>query len=144
MITIGRITKFLKKVSHGDNFNASPKQPQSSTGIHVALRNVKMVKKVIDTNAKIEIRRVRILKINIRPIINSAPHNHIEKTILADCNSSKPYIERYSFTLKAVPHGSTAFTNPEKAKITPANMRHILANIFNPLDGIILLVLYDC
>ena len=49
-----------------------------------------MVKKVIDSRAKIEISRVRTLKINIKPIINSAPHNHIEKIILAGCNSSKP------------------------------------------------------
>ena len=35
------------KVAQGDNFNASPKHPQSSTGIHVALKNVSTVKNVI-------------------------------------------------------------------------------------------------
>jgi hypothetical protein len=142
-MTIGRINRFLKKVSHGESFSASPKQPQSSTGIHVALRKVRIVKKVIDSRAKIEISRVLTLKISIRPIINSAPHSHIENTILAGCNSSKPYIERYSLTLSAVPHGSTALTNPEKAKTTPANMRQKLAKIFNLRDGIILLSLCD-
>jgi hypothetical protein len=131
------MARFLKNVSHGDSFSASPKHPQSSTGIHVALRNVRMVKKVIEIRAKIDIRRVRTLNINIKPIINSAPHNHIENIILAGCNSSKPYIDRYSFTFNAVPHGSTAFTNPEKAKTAPAMIRHILAIIFNLLEGII-------
>ena len=49
-------------------------------------------------------------------------------------------MDRYSLTFNAVPHGSTAFTKPEKAKTTPAKIRQKLAKIFNLLEGIFLLV----
>ena len=72
------------------SFSASPKHPQSSTGISVALSSVSSVKKIIETNAKIEIRRMRTLNSSMHPIISSAPHNQIEKAMLAGCSDSTP------------------------------------------------------
>ena len=87
---IGSSTTFLAKVSHGESFSASPKQPQSSTGITVALSRVRAVKKSMESTAKIEIRRIRTLKRSIQPIIISAPHNQIEKAMLAPWRDSIP------------------------------------------------------
>ena len=80
----------MKKVCHGVSFSASPKQPQSSTGITVALSSVRSVKKSIDAKAKIEIRRMRTLKSSMQPIISSAPHSQIEKVIEAGSSASMP------------------------------------------------------
>ena len=82
--------RFFRKVSQGVSFSASPKQPQSSTGMTVALRKVSTVKKVIDASAKIEIRRMRTLKSSMQPIISSAPHSQIEKVIEAGSSRSSP------------------------------------------------------
>ncbi len=87
---MGSRARFLKKVCHGVSFSASPKQPQSSTGISVALSNVSAVKNSIDSTAKIEIRRMRTLNSSMHPIISSAPHNQIEKAMLAGCSDSTP------------------------------------------------------
>ena len=95
-----------------------------------------MVKKLIETNAKIEISRVLTLNKSIKPIINSAPHNQIEKTMLIGESHSMPYIDRYSFTFRAVPHGSTALTKPEKMKHTPTITRQMFDANFNPFDAI--------
>jgi hypothetical protein len=89
-MTKGKNIRFFTNVAKGDNLIASPKHPQSSTGIHVALKNVRIVKNVIDTNAKIDTRRMRTLNSNIKPIIISAPHSHIEKGIAAGENHSMP------------------------------------------------------
>ena len=72
----------------------SPKQPQSSIGIQVALKNVSAVKNIIDNTAKIETSRMRTLKSIMQPIISSAPHNQIEKIITYGFNDSKPYMVR--------------------------------------------------
>ena len=80
----------MAKVSQGVNFRASPKHPQSSTGINVALSSVSRVKKIIETSAKIEIRRMRTLNSSMHPIISSAPHSQIEKVIAAGCRYSTP------------------------------------------------------
>ncbi len=75
----------MTKVSHGVSFSASPKHPQSSTGMSVALNSVSSVKKTIDSTAKIEISRIRTLNSSMQPIISSAPHSQIEKTIAPGC-----------------------------------------------------------
>mgnify|MGYP003303268760 CR=1 FL=1 len=80
--------------------------------------------------------------ISINPIINSAPHNHIEKIILYGKNCSMPYIDRYSLTLNAVPHGSTALTNPEKINVRPTRIRHTFEAIFNLREVIIYYSIY--
>ena len=80
----------MKKVSHGESLIASPKHPHSSTGSTVALKNVSTVKKIIETKAKMEINRMRTLKSNMQPIINSAPQSQIEKTMLAGISASRP------------------------------------------------------
>ena len=80
----------MKKVCHGVSFSASPKHPQSSTGIHVALSSVSSVKKHIEASAKIEMRRMRTLKSSMQPIMNSAPQSQIEKAILPGSRYSKP------------------------------------------------------
>ena len=56
----------------------------------VALSSVSSVKKIIETSAKIEIRRMRTLNSSMHPIINSAPHSQIEKVIAAGCRYSMP------------------------------------------------------
>ena len=73
----------MKNVSQGESLIASPKQPQSSTGMNVALKKVRIVKKSIDTRAKIDTSRIRTLQSSMQPIIISAPHSQIEKTMLA-------------------------------------------------------------
>ena len=80
----------MKKDCHGVNFTTSPKHPQSSTGKIVALRKVSSVKNIIEIDAKVEHIRIRNLKSSIQPIINSAPHNQIEKAIAKGFNSSNP------------------------------------------------------
>ena len=75
----------MANVSHGESFSASPKHPQSSTGMIVALSSVSSVKKTIDSTAKIEISRMRTLNSSMQPIISSAPHSQIEKVIAAGC-----------------------------------------------------------
>lgn len=80
----------MKKVCHGVSLTASPKHPQSSTGMSVALSRVSTVKNDIDNKAKIEISRMRTLKSNMQPIISSAPHNQMEKAMLAPCSCSNP------------------------------------------------------
>ena len=124
------------RVAVFDTTNKSPKQPQSSTGKIVALKKVRIVKKVIDNTENIDTKRMRTLKVSIHPIINSAPHNQIEKTMLIGESHSIPYIERYSFTFRAVPHGSTALTKPEKMKHTPTITRQMFDANFNPFDAI--------
>lgn len=127
------------KVCHGDSFMASPKQPQSSTGIHVALRKVSMVKNIREPNVNIDTRRMRTLNSNIQPIINSAPHNHIENNIAAGCNDSKPYIDRYSVTLIAVPQGSITFTKPENINTAESDIRQIFDSSLKTFTDISLL-----
>ena len=83
-------TTFFAKVSHGESFSASPKQPQSSTGMSVALNRVSSVKKQSDSTAKIEMSRMRTLKRSMQPIISSAPHSQIEKAIDPHCRYSMP------------------------------------------------------
>jgi len=56
----------------------------------VALSSVSRVKKIIETSAKIEIRRMRTLNSSMHPIISSAPHSQIEKVIAAGCRYSTP------------------------------------------------------
>jgi len=51
---------------------------------------VRAVKKSMESTAKIEIRRIRTLKRSIQPIIISAPHNQIEKAMLAPWRDSIP------------------------------------------------------
>jgi len=80
----------LANVSHGVSLTASPKQPQSSTGSHVALRKVSTVKKIIEASAKIEISRMRTLKSSMSPIISSAPHSQIEKPKRRPLSDSSP------------------------------------------------------
>ena len=80
----------MRKVSHGVRRMASPKQPQSSTGMTVALSSVSTVKKSIEARAKIEMRRMRTLKSSMQPIINSAPHSQMEKAMLAGWRNSMP------------------------------------------------------
>ena len=87
---MGSRARFLKKVCHGVSFSASPKQPQSSTGISVALSNVSAVKNSIDSTAKIEIRRMRTLNSSMHPIISSAPHSQIEKPKRRPLSDSSP------------------------------------------------------
>ncbi len=80
----------MKKVCHGVSFSASPKQPQSSTGSTVALSRVRIVKKSIEASAKTEMSRMRTLKRSMQPIISSAPHSQIEKSIVPRSKRSKP------------------------------------------------------
>lgn len=51
--------------------------------MNVALKKVRIVKKSIDTRAKIDTSRIRTLQSSMQPIIISAPHSQIEKTMLA-------------------------------------------------------------
>ena len=80
----------MANVCHGVSLSASPKQPQSSTGIHVALRNVSSVKNAIDTSAKIDTSRIRTLHSSMHPIISSAPQSQIEKGMLPARRNSTP------------------------------------------------------
>jgi hypothetical protein len=86
----GRSSRFFKNDCHGVSFTTSPKHPQSSTGIKVALRKVMIVKIIIEAVAKVEHIRILTLKSNIHPIISSAPHNHMENIITRGLKDSSP------------------------------------------------------
>jgi len=70
---------------------ASPKHPQSETGLVLRIRNVIEVKKIIYRKEIKEVTDIRVLHINDIPMINSVPDNKIDNTIAKGIKNSIPH-----------------------------------------------------
>jgi hypothetical protein len=124
MIAADSSTTFLKKVCQFEITRASPKHPQSETGLNKAKYNVKGVMK----HMKIRVRSVinfLYTPISIHtPKANSKAERLMERITSNPDNTGKPNDDRYSPIFMAPPVGSTALTNPENTNTIPSRILH--------------------
>src|SRR5699024_2745497 len=77
--------------------------------------------------------RLAVPKRSISPRASSSAHCPTASTGAAGASPPTPNAAKYSSILRAVPHGSTLFTRPEKTNTAPRRMRHTPATAANPL-----------
>jgi hypothetical protein len=119
---------------------ASPKHPQSVTGLKTARMKVSMVKNPIKNNAVHAVRFLNIPVTSAKPMRNSAPLRRNENIREMVRSSGNPAAIKYSENLYADPRGSIHLTNPLKINTRPSAMRQILKNIFRNCSFIVIII----
>ena len=109
---------------------ASPKHPQSLTGLKMNIIRVRRVKNEMNPSAIFEKSFIRSPFRIATPTRNSAVESSMPEGMERKSMNPRWNAPRYSFILSALPIGSMAFRNPESINRIPNANLHIALKSF--------------